>query len=222
MSDSRRLIIAIDGPAGSGKSTVARMLASRLGYAYIETGAMYRAVALLAMRSGASLEDGAALEALTCAAEMRFAATDAGTRLFVNGEDVTESVRTPEVTAAASVVSAVPGVRRALVERQRALGADGGIIMEGRDIGTQVFPGAQVKVFLDASPQVRGERRVAQAGGDIEETAAQLAERDRRDRERSASPLVQAPGALYLDSSRLSLNEVVETILALVARQLRP
>ncbi len=213
------MIIAIDGPAGSGKSTVARRVAQKLGYPYIETGAMYRAVALLALRSGTSLRDAAALESLAQSADMRFVPSEAGNRLLVNGEDLTDAVRTPEVTAAASVVSAVPGVRRALVERQRELGRGGGIVMEGRDIGTKVFPNADVKVFLDAHPEVRAGRRSAQGP---EESTAEMAARDRRDRQRAESPLVQAPDAVYLDTSTLSIDQVVEAVLTLASRKALP
>jgi len=209
-------VIAIDGPAGSGKSTVARLVAQKLGYAYIETGAMYRAVALLALRHGTGTSDAAALESLARSADMRFEPSENGNRLLVNGEDLTDAVRTPEITAAASVVSAVPGVRRALVERQRDLGRGGGIVMEGRDIGTKVFPDAPVKVFLDARPEVRAGRRSAQGP---EESTAEMAARDQRDRQRAESPLVQAPDAIYLDTSTLTVDQVVDAILALAHKK---
>lgn len=220
------MVIAIDGPAGAGKSTVARRLSQELGYPYIETGAMYRAVALFALRRGIALTEAAALEKLAQTLSLRFEASPGGNRLQAEGEEVTEAIRAPDVTRAASVVSTVPGVRRALVERQRQMGAGGSVIMEGRDIGTKVFPAAEVKVFLDASAGERSRRRLLQeapvaaetpeARQRLERTEAELRERDRRDRERSESPLVQAPDAVYLDSSHLAVEQVVEAVLKLV------
>ncbi|MGH6959816.1 MAG: (d)CMP kinase [Dongiaceae bacterium] len=198
---------------------MARLLAQRLGYAYIETGAMYRAVALEAARRGIFTSDAEALERLARKLPMRFVPTAEGNRLMLGEEDVTDAVRTPEITEAASVVSTVPGVRRALVERQRGFGSEGKIIMEGRDIGTKVFPDAEVKVFLDAAPEVRGERRFIQVGDRrLEQTIHEMRERDRRDRERAESPLVQAPDAVYLDSSKMTEMEVVDIILELLRR----
>ncbi len=188
---------------------------------------MYRAVALLALRRGISTSDTGALEALARDTSMRFAPSPEGNRLLVNGEDLTEAVRTPEVTAAASVVSAVPGVRHVLVGRQRELGRAGGIVMEGRDIGTKVFPDAPVKIFLDAAPQVRGQRRFVQAGPArpeegpeqrMQETVAEMDVRDRRDRQRAESPLVPAPDAVYLDCSSMTVDQVVEATLELVRK----
>lgn len=216
------MVIAIDGPAGAGKSTVARLVAQRLGYAYVDTGAMYRAVALLALRRGIPTSDPAALEGLAREISLRFVSSPDGNRLLVNDEDVTEAVRAPAVAEAASVVSTVAGVRRGLVERQRELGRQGHIVMEGRDIGTQVFPSAEVKVFLDAAPEVRGRRRLLEAGPEaaekerLEQTLAEISQRDRRDRQRAESPLVQAPDAMYLDTSDKTVEEVVEAILRLV------
>lgn len=216
---SKRIIVAIDGPAGAGKSTIARAVAHKLGFVYIDTGAMYRAVALWAVRLGISDSDMHKLEHLAGEANIEF---EAGTsRILLNGEDVTEAIRTPEISAAASKVSAIPSVRRAMVEKQRVMAANNSVVMEGRDIGSIVFPDAQVKVFLDADPTVRAERRVTelQAKGEevaAEETAKEIAERDTRDRTRAESPLVQSPDAVYLDSSQLSVTEVEEAVLKLV------
>lgn len=211
---SKHVVIAIDGPAGSGKSSVARRLAGRLGFVYIDTGAMYRSVALWALRTHVALDDMVRLGALASAAEISFEA--GGSRVFLNGEDVTSAIRTEEVSRAASKVSTIPGVRRAMVEKQRRMGEAASVVMEGRDIGTVVFPDAGLKVFLDASPEVRAERRAAElgqkGGADV---AREMRERDERDSHRAESPLVQAPDAVYLDTSRLSLDEVEEAILRL-------
>jgi len=210
------LIIAIDGPAGAGKSTIARSLASRLGFTYIDTGAMYRAVALWALRAGIDLEDLHRLEQLALAARIEFTADRT---VQLNGEDVTAAIREPRVSEAASKVSQAPGVRRALREEQRRIGAAGSVVMEGRDIGTVVFPDAQVKVYLDADPGVRAGRRAAELGATEsgrDQIASEIAQRDQRDRTRAEAPLTQAPDAEYLDTSRLSPAEVEEAILKLV------
>ncbi len=213
----KRIVLAIDGPAGAGKSTIARALADRLGYVYIDTGAMYRAVALWATRLGVGLDDMHRLERLALEADIQLTA---GTNIvLLNNEDVTEAIRTPEISDAASKVSAVPAVRRALVEAQRRMAAEASVVMEGRDIGTVVFPDATVKVFLDAAPEVRASRRIddlAARGADTSAVAEQIAERDHRDRTRAEAPLVQAPDATYIDSSALSPDGVVEAILKLV------
>jgi len=214
---SRRVVIAIDGPAGAGKSTIARRLAERLGFTYIDTGAMYRAVALWAMRQNADPADMHRLEQLALAAEIELSAQ----RVLLNGEDVTSAIRAPEVGRQASVVAAIPGVRRALVEKQRSLGARTSVIMEGRDIGTVVFPHADIKVFLDADPRERVSRRLRDfrdqgEASQPEAVAAQISERDQRDRSRAEAPLTQAPDAVYIDSTSLSLEQVEEEILKLV------
>ncbi len=216
---SKRLIIAIDGPAGAGKSTLARRVALRLGAVYIDTGAMYRAVALWAMRTGIPLDDSHRLEALAKNASIQFIAGD--DRLLLNGEDVTEAIRTLEVASAASEVAAVAGVRRQMVEMQREIGAKSSVVMEGRDIGTVVFPDADVKIFLDATSEIRAQRRAEELGEkkipfDLDRLRQQIEERDARDRNRTASPLLQAQDATYLDSSKLTPIEAEEAILKII------
>lgn len=206
-------VIAIDGPAGAGKSTIARNLAARLGFIYIDSGAMYRAVALLALRNGVALDDEVQLEALSVSAVI---VLGQDRRVFINGEDVTGAIRDPQVTASASRVAAVPAVRAALVAKQQAIGERCDVVMEGRDIGTVVFPHARVKIFLDADPAERVRRRAAeQPLVPAELLSAQLSERDQRDRERVQSPLVQAADAIYIDSTGLSLEQVEREILKL-------
>jgi cytidylate kinase len=209
---SKRIVVAIDGPAGAGKSTIARRIAEKLGFLYIDTGAMYRAVALWALRNGSQMEDTAQLEQLALAAEISLV----GGVVMLNGEDVTAAIRTPEVSAAASKVAAISGVRRALVEKQRAYSQTTSVVMEGRDIGTVVFPNALVKVFLDASAAERARRRGTETGEEIAAVARQIEERDARDMTRAASPLMQAPDAVYVDSSGKSVDDVEEAILKLV------
>jgi cytidylate kinase len=207
-------VIAIDGPAGSGKSTVARNLAERLGYIYIDTGAMYRAVALWALREHVDLGDAHRLEHLARAASIELLGER---RVRLNGEDVTGAIRDPEVSAAASKVAAIGAVRAALVAKQRSVAETASVVMEGRDIGTVVFPDARVKIFLDAQPEERARRRAGeQPDVPPARVAAQIAERDHRDRNRTESPLVQAPDAAYLDSTGLTPGEVEEEILKIV------
>ncbi len=216
---SRRIVVAIDGPAGAGKSTIARALAERLGFLFIDTGAMYRAVALWAIRTGTAFDDMHRLDQLAREARIEFG--DGSKRVFLNGAEVTEEIRGPGMADAASKVSTIPSVRRALVELQRNLATQNSVVMEGRDIGTVVFPAAEVKIFLDARPDVRAKRRLAdlQAKGlevAAEELEKEIAERDRRDRTRAEAPLMQAPDATYLDSSDLSIEEVQEEILKII------
>ncbi len=212
-----RRVVAIDGPAGAGKSTIARTLAEKLGLTYIDTGAMYRAVALRALRDGVTLDDSAALERIAVDAGIEFGA---GRRTLFDGEDVSEAIRTPEVASGASKVAAVGPVRVALVAKQRAMADTVGVVMEGRDIGTVVFPDATVKIFLDADPFERAKRRAAETPGvSVEELARQIAERDARDSGRAESPLVQAPDAVRVDTTGLSIDEVVAKILEIAVRK---
>ena len=214
-------VVAIDGPTGSGKSTVARRVADRLGYLDLDTGAMYRAVGLLATEAGVRLEDEAAVVPIAAAAGLRF---DGEGRLFAGDRDVSGLIRSLEMGTAASVVSVLPGVRRLLVERQRTLGWGADIVMEGRDIGTNVFPDAEVKVFLTARPDVRAERRAEELCGkgeevDVDEVLEALIERDRRDSEREVAPLRKAADAVEVDTSALTLNEVVDAVVAVVGEK---
>jgi cytidylate kinase len=211
---TKRITIAIDGPAGAGKSTLARRIAAKLGFLYVDSGAMYRAVALWAMRANVALSDMHRLEQLASAAHIEFAAD--GVSILLNDEDVTSAIRTPEVSQAASEVSLVPAVRRALVEKQRAIGEKASIVMEGRDIGTVVFPDATVKIFLDAVPQERATRRASEVALPAEIVERQIRERDQRDRGRAESPLVQAPDAVYVDTTGLSIEEVEAAILKII------
>jgi cytidylate kinase len=213
---ARRITIAIDGPAGSGKSTVARRVAEALGFSYIDSGAMYRAVALWALRQGIDPTDAHRMEQLALAASLRL---EPG-RVFLNGEEVTADLRTPEVSRAASVVATHAGVRRALVAKQRSVAETASVVMEGRDIGTVVFPQADVKIFLDASPEERLRRRQAESADAPPDLARQLADRDRRDRTRAESPLVQAEDAIYLDTTTLNLDEAVDAVLAVIRKRL--
>jgi cytidylate kinase len=242
VSERKPLIVAIDGPAGAGKSTVARSLAQRFGLLNIESGAMYRAFALKALAAGVVTTDAAALESLAHATQVRLEPGTEGNRVLLDGADVTGRLRTPQITAAASEVSVHPPIRRWLVGLQQVLGTQGNVVMEGRDIGTVVFPHAPVKIFLDASPEKRGERRYEQTRGDSRDeqtrgdnrneqargtaVATQLPatvleeirERDRRDRTRADSPLRPAADATIIDSTDLTLEQVIERASALVER----
>ncbi len=224
MSALRKLIIAIDGPAGSGKSTIAARLAHKLSYINLESGAMYRALALKAMEQKIPLDDAEAVRQLAESTTILLEPYGDGNRVLLDGRDVSQRIRQPDVTTAASRVSAHPSVRRVLVARQRELGASGGVVMEGRDIGTAVFPNADVKIFLDADPTVRAERRVLQNGDpsadERQRVQAEIAARDERDRTRVASPLVPAPDAVILDTTHKSIDEVVAELEAIVRKRL--
>jgi cytidylate kinase len=235
-----KIIVAIDGPAGAGKSTIARHLARHFGLLNLETGAMYRAFALKALRSAVALDDAKALEELTHETEIRLDPGEEENLVLLDDEDVTGQIRNPLVTEAASRVSVFPAVRAWLVRLQQQIGARGGVVMEGRDIGTVVFPHADVKIFLDAAPEVRGQRRYEQIGQTSptsapSETGARsdkssslgkdeilrdLRARDERDRNRKDSPLKPAPDAVILDSTNMTLDQALTAAEAIVAKKL--
>jgi cytidylate kinase len=219
----RKLIIAIDGPAGAGKSTIASRLARKLGYVNLESGAMYRALALLAIEKDTSFDDESALVKLAENSRIHLEPTIGGNRTLLDGRDVSSRIRERDVTEAASRVSVHPKVRAWMVARQREMGAGGGVVMEGRDIGTKVFPDADLKIFLDADPVVREQRRMQQqkiTGEVAASVAAELRDRDRRDRTRAASPLVAAADAVVINSTSLTEDEVLEQVENLVAQKL--
>jgi cytidylate kinase len=216
----KRLIIAIDGPSGAGKGTVARAVASNLGYRHVDSGAMYRAVGWKALREGIALDDEASVSALASRAHIEVGATTT-----VDGEDVTRAIRTPEIDRAAAAVARLPTVRTVLVARQRELAANGGIVMEGRDIGTVVFPHADVKLYLDASADERARRRAhdpAHHGGPekVSDVATLLTERDRLDSTRAASPLYAAADAIVIDTTDKIIEEVVAEVMEIVRGKL--
>ncbi len=222
----QRLTIAIDGPSGAGKSTVARSLAGRLGYIYIDTGAMYRSLALRAKGRGISPEDELALKRLAVSLHIRFATQGEQTRVFSEGEDITEAIRTPEISRLASAISKQKEVREALVEMQREMGKKGGVVLEGRDIGTVVFPGADVKFYLDAESGERIRRRYDEmiekgVKVDLGETRDELLKRDYNDTHRVHSPLKKAIDAVFIDSTHRSVEEVVEEMVRVVGKRMR-
>lgn len=218
------MIIAIDGPAGSGKSTIAKLVARSLGFSYLDTGAMYRSIAWLAAHEGVDVEDTEAMRGLVENAVISFGYTlgeELPSTVSVNGHDITAAIRTPEVDAMVSVISAIAEVREALVDQQRVIARVQDTVLEGRDIGTTVFPDAEVKVFLTASPEVRAHRRAAQNAErhgktDLNQVYEALLERDRLDSERSCSPLVRAEDAVEVDTSEMSVEQVVYRICELV------
>jgi cytidylate kinase len=221
---SARLVVAIDGPAGAGKSTTARMLAERLGYSLLDTGAIYRAVALMARQGGVPWDDEARLAALVTGLDIGFRFEAGVNRVFVNTRDVTTEIRAPEISDGASRVSALPQVRAALLGLQRRLGAGGGVVVEGRDVGTVVFPQAGAKFFLTASPTERARRRAAElraAGRAVDEQAVldEIVARDDRDTNRAVAPLKQAPDAVQIDSDHLTAAEVLERLVTEVRKR---
>jgi cytidylate kinase len=223
MTDSpRKLIIAIDGPAGVGKSTIASRLARKLGYVNLESGAMYRALALKAIEWDASFDDEEALLKMAQDSQIKLESSLGGNRVLLNGKDISARIRERDVTEAASRVSVHPKVREWMVARQREMGIGGGVVMEGRDIGTKVFPDADLKIFLDADPVIREQRRLDQQrvkGAPAQTMAAELLERDRRDRTRAASPLVAAEDAVMVDSTKMSEDEVLNRVEELVEQR---
>ena len=221
---ARKIIVAIDGPAGAGKSTIARHLACHFGLLNLETGAMYRAFALKALRDEVPLNDSVGLEKLAADTDIRLESGAEENRVLLDGEDVTGLIRNPTVTDAASRVSVFPAIRTWMVKLQQQLAANGGVVMEGRDIGTVVFPNADAKIFLDAAPEVRGMRRFDQLGPkpaqQPEDVIRELRERDLRDRNRADSPLRPAPDAVLLDSTNMTLEEVLAAAEEIVAGRL--
>jgi cytidylate kinase len=226
-ADRRRpIVVAIDGPAGAGKSTVSKRLTGLLGYRLLDTGALYRSVALSATRRGVSYADAAALAAIAAGLDIEFQLDGMSNRVFLAGEDVSAAIRTPEMSEGSSIVSAVPEVRAALLQLQRELAGKGGVVAEGRDVGTVVLPDAGAKFFLTASDEVRARRRVEElraAGIEAmyDETLAEIRRRDQRDSSREAAPLVCAPDAIVVDSSVLAIDDVVDQMAGIVRERER-
>lgn len=216
-----RIVVAIDGPAGAGKSTVSKRLAMALGYDLLDTGALYRAVALRSLRHGVDWDDEKVLAQLAGDLDIRFSFKDGKNHVYLGTDDVTEAIRSPEISSGASQVSVLPGVRTALMGLQRRLGAHGGVVAEGRDVGTVVFPGAQAKFFLTASEEIRAQRRFEELAAkgvkaDLESTRAEMSERDSRDSDRDVAPLKQADDAVLVDSSGLSIDQVIDEMATVV------
>lgn len=222
MEKNRRgLIIAIDGPSGAGKSTIAKEVAQRLGYLYIDTGAMYRAVGLRALQLNPQLEDVSKIIAVAATSRIELRDDHGLLRVLLDGSDVTEAIRSEPVSQAASIVSSVSEVRQILVRAQQELGAAGSVVMEGRDIGTKVFPNADLKIYMDASEATRARRRLEdnKRRGNLltlEEIIAEIRERDRRDCQRTDSPLIKTEDAVYIDTSEMTIEEVIQAVLRLV------
>ncbi len=227
-SSRRPIVVTIDGPAGAGKSTVAKRLTAALGYRLLDTGALYRSLALLARRAGVPWSDEAAVAAIAAGLDVEFQLEGMTNRVLVAGEDVSAAIRTPESSEGSSIVSALPAVRAALLKLQRRLGGEGGVVVEGRDVGTVVFPGARAKFFLTASDEVRARRRqdelrLAGVAAELATTQEEMRKRDERDQTRAVSPLICAPDAVLVDSSALTLEEVVNRMLDVVRqRELDP
>ena len=221
MKPSKPILITIDGPAGAGKTTVSRALAEAVGYRYVDTGALYRAVALAAEREGVGSEEDAGLERVCNGLDLAFERTETGTRLFLNGEDVTGLIRTPEISMMASAVSARPVVRRFLLSVQKELGRSREAVFEGRDMGTVIFPNAEVKFFLDATPRVRAQRRyreiASSASVTLDEVEQDIIQRDKNDSTRAIAPLKPAQDAVSIDPTGMSGDEVVGKMLAHIA-----
>jgi CMP/dCMP kinase len=222
---ARQLIVTIDGPAGAGKSTVARQLAVRLGYLYLDTGSLYRAIAWKVRSAGVDPEDAKAVATLLTALQVRMDRRDDSVRVIVDGRDVTDELRTPEISIMASQVSAIPAVREWLLPVQRRVGEAGGVVAEGRDLGTRVFPSAEAKFFLDADVNTRAGRRQQDLTGSgrpapLERTKQEIETRDQRDRSRAIAPLIPAADAEVIDSSRLTVEQVVDRMMRKIAAKL--
>lgn len=215
------LVVAIDGPSGSGKSTVGKAIARALGYLYIDSGAVYRAVALRALETNTALQDSSAVAQLARQAAIKLEGDPDHLRVFLDGRDVSREIRLPDASRASSVVATIADVREAVVEKLRQMSLDCGVVMDGRDIGTKVFPDAPVKIFLDASIEVRARRRCEEEIGrgrdvTVDQVRVELEERDRRDTQRAATPLVKASDAIFIDTSDMSLDRVIDHVLEIV------